>query len=156
MQAPGQQKVSYSRLVDLRPSLQAVNVQFIVLEKEPPVIVRKTEKGHVVDVPVCTALVADPTAAVHLQLWGAEEVEAFQPSDIVRLTGGLFVTDKKAIQLRSGRKGVLEKIGEFDMIFTEQPNMSTIKWVHDDVTGQFRPKDPLPTSFWQPPKPSGP
>lgn len=36
---------------------------------------------------VCVALVADSTAAVHLQLWGPE-CEAFQPSDIVRLTNG--------------------------------------------------------------------
>ena len=38
-------------------------------------------------VPVCTALAADATASVHLQLWGPES-EFLQPGDIIKLTNG--------------------------------------------------------------------
>ncbi|CAI5487358.1 unnamed protein product [Closterium sp. Naga37s-1] len=88
--------------------------------------VRVSEAGAV----VCTALVADGTAAVHMQLWGAE-VDALQPGDIVRLTSGIFSFHKSNLVLRAGKKGALEKIGEFTMLFVEAPNMSRLQWAPD-------------------------
>lgn len=79
---------------------------------------------------VSVALVADATAAVHLQLWG-NECEAFQPGDIVRLSNGVFSFHKSNLVLRAGKKGSLEKIGEFTMVFSESVNMSKLQWVSD-------------------------
>ncbi len=81
---------------------------------------------------MCVALVADASASVHLQLLG-NECEAFQPGDIVRLTGGLFSFHKLNLVLRTGKKGTLEKIGEFTMVFSETINMSKIQWVPDPM-----------------------
>ena len=81
--APGPGAPKLARLVDLRPGhAPHVNTQVILLEKAPA---RETP-GHP---PVSLALCADHTAAVGLQLWG-EEVAAFQPGDVLRLTGGMF------------------------------------------------------------------
>lgn len=85
------------------------------------------------------ALVADPTAAVHLQLWG-NECDAFLPGDIVRLSNGVFSFHKTNLVLRAGKKGTLEKTGEFTMVFSESVNMSKLQWV----------ADPLNPKVWNP------
>ncbi|CAI7893778.1 unnamed protein product [Closterium sp. NIES-54] len=115
----------YVKICELRPAPgNIVNTVFILLEKWPAA--RVSEGGAV----VCTALVADSTAAVHMQLWGAE-VDALQPGDIVRLTTGIFSFHKSNLVLRAGKKGALEKIGEFTMLFVEAPNMSRLQWAPD-------------------------
>lgn len=119
---------------DLRPSVATnINLTFIVLEKGP--LSRIGENGPLVSV----ALVADATAAVHLQLWGPE-CDAFQPGDIVRITNGVFSFHKTNLVLRAGKKGQLEKIGEFTMVFSENVNMSKLHWV----------ADPLNPKLWNP------
>ncbi|KAL2613958.1 hypothetical protein R1flu_025650 [Riccia fluitans] len=113
------------KLLELRPSANStVNTKFIILEKGQPS--RVSEGGPM----VCVALVADHSAAAHLQLWG-NECEAFQPSDIIRLTNGLFSYHKSNMVLRAGKKGSMEKIGDFSMVFVESPNMSRLQWVQD-------------------------
>nr|DAD37881.1 TPA_asm: hypothetical protein HUJ06_008523 [Nelumbo nucifera] len=76
------------------------------------------------------ALVADETAAVHFQLWGIE-CDAFQPGDIIRLTNGIFSYNRDNLGLRAGKRGKIEKVGEFTMVFVETPNMSEICWSPD-------------------------
>lgn len=100
-----------------------INVQFIVLEKG-----RITFEGQN---KTCLGLVADETASVHFQLWN-EECDAFQPGDIVRLTNGIFSYNRtNHLVLRAGKRGKVEKVGEFTMVFAESPNMSEILWVPD-------------------------
>ncbi|GBG58915.1 hypothetical protein CBR_g24266 [Chara braunii] len=121
---------------DLRPSPgNHVTTVFIVLEKPDA---RKIGGDHGAG-RICTALVADSTAAVNLQLCGSE-IDAFKPGDIVRLTDGLFSFEKTNLALRAGRKGHLEKIGEFCMVFKEQPNMSRLQWVQEPSSRQMIPK----------------
>ncbi|KAL3678920.1 hypothetical protein R1sor_021876 [Riccia sorocarpa] len=121
------------KLFDLRPSANSnVNTEFIILEKGQPA--RVSEGGPM----VCVALVADSTAAAHLQLWG-NECEAFQPSDIIRLTSGLFSYHKSNMVLRAGKKGTMEKIGGFSMVFVESPNMSRLQWVQDPNSKMLMP-----------------
>jgi len=82
--APGPGAPKLARVVDLRPGhAPQVNAQVILLEKGP---MREISSDRQ---PVSLALCADHTAAVGLQLWG-EEVAAFQPGDVLRLTGGMF------------------------------------------------------------------
>ncbi|KAH1072078.1 hypothetical protein J1N35_024406 [Gossypium stocksii] len=99
-----------------------INTQFILLEKG-----KITWDGQN---KMCLGLVADKTAAVHLQLWG-EECEAFEAGDIIRMENGIFSYNKNNLVLRAGRRGKVEKVGDFTMEFVETPNLSEIKWVPD-------------------------
>lgn len=112
-------------LKDMVPAARNnINTQFIVLEKG-----RITLEGG--QNKTCMGLVADETASVHFQLWN-EECDAFQPGDIVRLSNGIFSYHRgNNLVLRAGKRGKVEKVGEFTMTFVESPNMSEILWVPD-------------------------
>uniref|UniRef100_A0ACD5UMB2 Uncharacterized protein n=1 Tax=Avena sativa TaxID=4498 RepID=A0ACD5UMB2_AVESA len=116
------------QLKDLVPAAtNSVNATFIVLDKAA----RPAHgNAHGRD-EMCLSLVADETAAVHFLLWGAE-CDAFEPGDIVRLTSGIFSYHKgNSLVLRAGKRGRVEKVGEFTMLFVETPNMSEVQWGHD-------------------------
>ncbi|KAK1430350.1 hypothetical protein QVD17_13022 [Tagetes erecta] len=101
-----------------------INTQFIVLEKG-----RTTLEGG--QNKTCLGLVADESASVHFQFWN-EECEAFHPGDIVRLCNGIFSYNRNNhLVLRAGKRGNLDKVGEFTMLFVESPNMSEISWIPD-------------------------
>lgn len=111
-------------LIGIVPAAQNnINGQFIVVEKG-----RVTTEGQN---KTCLGLVADETAAVHFQFWG-DECEVFEASDIVRLENGIFSYGyRNNLVLRAGRRGKIEKVGEFTMAFVETPNMSEIRWIPD-------------------------
>ncbi|EEF41671.1 SOSS complex subunit B homolog [Ricinus communis] len=114
---------SMTYLKDIVPSAQTnINTQLILLDKG-----RITMEGQN---KTCLALAADETAAVHFQLWG-EECDAFEPGDIIRLANGIFSYNRNNLVLRAGKRGSIEKVGEFTMAFVETPNMSEIRWVPD-------------------------
>ncbi|CAN6469342.1 unnamed protein product [Victoria cruziana] len=114
------------RINDLVPSASTnINTEFILLDKGMPAI-EGPER-------VCLALVADETAAVHFQFWGGE-CDAFERGDIIRLTKGIFSFIKGKLLLRAGRRGKIEKIGEFTMLFVETPNISDITWSPDPIS----------------------
>ncbi|KAG0474211.1 hypothetical protein HPP92_016068 [Vanilla planifolia] len=110
-------------LKDIVPTpTNTIDARFILLDKGDVV-----QDGNAT---ISMALVADETASVHFQLWG-DEYQAFEPGDIICLTGGIFSYHKGNLVLRAGKKGKVEKVGEFEMVFVESPNMSEIKWVRD-------------------------
>ncbi|OAY45738.1 SOSS complex subunit B homolog [Manihot esculenta] len=110
-------------LKDIVPSAQTnIKTQFILLDKG-----RTATEGQN---KTCLALVADETAAVHFQLWG-DECDAFEPGDIIHLTNGIFSYNRKSLVLRAGKRGNIEKVGEFTMAYVETPNMSEIRWAPD-------------------------
>ncbi|KAM5563870.1 hypothetical protein ABKV19_018475 [Rosa sericea] len=110
-------------LKDIVPAAQNnIDTKFILLDKGS-----KTVEGHN---KTCLALVADETAAVHFQLWG-DECDAFEPGDIIQLANGIFSYNRNSLVLRAGRRGKVDKVGEFTMVFVETPNMSEIHWVPD-------------------------
>ncbi|KAF3449170.1 hypothetical protein FNV43_RR09898 [Rhamnella rubrinervis] len=111
-------------LKDIVPAAQNnISVQFIVVEKG-----RVTSEGQN---KTCLGLVADETAAVHFQFWG-DECEVFEAGDIVRLENGIFSYGyRNNLILRAGKRGKIEKVGEFTMAFVETPNMSEIRWIPD-------------------------
>jgi hypothetical protein len=132
------------KLKDLVPAAtNTVNTTFIVLDKAAPTarphhhphsqphagqVQAQARGGEEV---TCLALVADETAAAHFLLWGGE-CGAFEPGDVVRLTGGIFSYHRgNALVLRAGRRGRAEKVSEFTMLFVETPNMSEIQWGRD-------------------------
>ncbi|KAK8617433.1 hypothetical protein V6N13_080349 [Hibiscus sabdariffa] len=92
-----------------------INTQFILLEKG-----KTTWDGQN---RMCLTLVVDKTTPVHLQLWG-EECEAFEAEDIIRIENGIFSYNNNNLVLRVGKRGRIEKVGEFTMEFVETPNLS--------------------------------
>ncbi|PRQ26231.1 putative nucleic acid-binding protein [Rosa chinensis] len=110
-------------LKEIVPAAQNnIDTKFILLDKGS-----KTIEGHN---KTCLALVADETAAVHFQLWG-DECDAFEPGDIIQLANGIFSYNRNSLVLRAGKRGRVEKVGEFTMVFVETPNLSEIHWVPD-------------------------
>ncbi|KAK3127403.1 hypothetical protein QOZ80_7AG0572820 [Eleusine coracana subsp. coracana] len=129
-ETPGDRTV---KLKDLVPApTNTVNTTFIVLDKAaprpPPPHHQAREGAEAAAAATCLALVADETAAAHFLLWGGE-CGAFEPGDIVRLTGGVFSCHRgSSLVLRAGRRGRAEKVGEFTMRFVETPNVSEVRW----------------------------
>lgn len=110
-------------LKDIVPAAQNnIDTKFILVDKGS-----KTIEGHN---KTCSALVADETAAVHFQLWG-DECDAFEPGDIIQLANGIFSYNRNSLVLRAGKRGKVDKVGEFTMVFVETPNMSEIRWIPD-------------------------
>lgn len=108
---------------DISPAAQNnITTQFILLDKG-----RVATEGQS---KTCLALVADETAAVHFQFWG-EECDLFKPGDIIRLTNGIFSYNRNHLLLRAGKRGSIEKAGEFTMTYVETPNISEMQWVPD-------------------------
>jgi len=110
-------------LKDIVPAAQNnIDTSLIILEKGTTTIEGQNK--------TCLALVADKTAAVHFQLWG-DECDSFDSGDIIYLTNGIFSYQRGNLVLRAGKRGKLEKIGEFTMSYVETPNMSEIYWIPD-------------------------
>lgn len=111
-------------LKEIVPAAQNnINTRFIILDKAKA---RSPANGK-----NCMALAADETAAVHIQLWG-DECDAFEAGDIVKLTNGIFsYVRNSGLILRAGKRGKMEKMGEFTVAFVETPNISEIQWNPD-------------------------
>ncbi|XP_048424293.1 SOSS complex subunit B homolog [Pyrus x bretschneideri] len=116
-------------LKDIVPAAQNnINTRFILLDKG--IVKTTTTTSSQAQNKTCLALVADETAAVHFQLWG-NECDAFETGDIVELSNGIFSYCRNNLLLRAGKRGKIEKVGEFMMAYVETPNLSEIRWVPD-------------------------
>ncbi|XP_038605479.1 SOSS complex subunit B2 isoform X1 [Tachyglossus aculeatus] len=133
----------YLFIKDIKPGLKNLNVVFIVLEIGRVI---KTKDGH--EVRPCK--VADRTGSITISVW--DEVGGLiQTGDIIRLTRGYASMWKGCLTLYTGRAGLLHRIGEFCMVYSEVPNFSEPQ---ADPRGPFSravPGDLKPTS---PTKPS--
>ncbi|XP_027912890.1 pentatricopeptide repeat-containing protein At2g15630, mitochondrial-like isoform X3 [Vigna unguiculata] len=109
-----------------------IESKFIVLEKGSTALEGKNR--------ICLTLVADETAAVHLQLWG-DECNAFDSGDIIHLRKGIFSYQHGNLILRAGKRGKLEKSGEFVMSYVEIPNMSEIHWIPHATNSKYYIQD---------------
>jgi len=101
---------------DVRPGLKNLTCLFIVLDIGKPT---KTKDGH----EVRSCRVADKTGSINVSVWD-EWGELLQPGDIIKFSKGYASVFKGAMTLYTGRSGVMERIGEFCMVFSETPNMS--------------------------------
>ncbi|PRP79262.1 OB fold-containing protein, nucleic acid binding [Planoprotostelium fungivorum] len=110
--------LQYCKIGDLKPFQKCVNTIFIILEKGE---ITKTKDGSVMQ----KAQVADETASISITLWD-NIGDSLQPGDICRLRNGYCTPYKNYLSLYVGRAGSLTRIGEFTMLFVEQPNMSLI------------------------------
>ncbi len=71
---------------------------------------------------MCSVLV--PHASAKLQ----NDCEAFQPGDMICLTGKLFSFHKSNLVLCTGKERNNGKISEVIMVFSENINMRKIQW----------------------------
>lgn len=112
-------------LKDIVPAAQNnIDSRFIILDKARSPASAASGRS-------CIALAADETASVHIQLWG-DECDAFEAGDIVKLTNGIFsYVRNNGLILRAGKRGKMEKMGEFTVAFVETPNVSEILWIPD-------------------------
>ena len=101
---------------DLKHSMKNLTLTVIVLEVGRP---NMTKDGH----EVRTCKVADKTGSINLSVWD-EPGTHLQPGDICRLTKSYSSLWKGSLTLYVGKTGEITKVGEFCMIFAEQPNLS--------------------------------
>ncbi|KAJ0844514.1 putative nucleic acid-binding protein [Helianthus annuus] len=100
-------------LKDIAPSARNnINARFIILEK---------------------GTITSEGGGQNKDMFGIE-CDAFKPGDIVHLSNGIFSYSRSnRLVLRAGKRGKVEKVGEFTMAFVESPNMSEIVWVPDST-----------------------
>ncbi|XP_038605480.1 SOSS complex subunit B2 isoform X2 [Tachyglossus aculeatus] len=121
----------YLFIKDIKPGLKNLNVVFIVLEIGRVI---KTKDGH--EVRPCK--VADRTGSITISVW--DEVGGLiQTGDIIRLTRGYASMWKGCLTLYTGRAGLLHRIGEFCMVYSEVPNFSEPQ---ADPRGPFSARGP--------------
>lgn len=126
-------------LKDITPAASNnIDTRFILLDKSKITAVGQNK--------TCLALVADETAAVHFQFWG-QECDAFQPGDIIHLANGIFSYQRSNLVLRAGKRGKIEKAGEFTLPYVETPNMSEISWGPDPTNPKKYVQGPLISKF---------
>ena len=126
------------RAVDLRPTAsRRVSMQLVVLE--------------------CTqanlALVADATGSLYLS--GEGIAASLQPGEIIQVNNAVFnfpenSTSSKPM-LTLAKDSQMLRLGEFNMVFSETPNLSTIEWIRKTANAPAMPAQSLP-STWRPPK----
>ena len=128
-----------TKIIDMKPFMNDVNCTFIVLERLPQTATQGSTTQY---------LVADESACIHLHIWekeygGNPSTQPSQdnqkkkedtvpiilnPGDICRILNGHCTIWKSSLGLYIGRKGTIERLGEFCMIFNEQKNISTVEF----------------------------
>ncbi len=83
---------------------------------------------------VRTVKVADKTGAINLSLWD-EPGKLVQSGDIVRMTRGYLNVWKGCLTLYVGKGGDFHKMGDFCLIFSEQPFLSEYSAEYAAMTG---------------------
>ncbi|XP_042873228.1 SOSS complex subunit B1-A-like isoform X1 [Penaeus japonicus] len=108
--------MQYTLIRELKPGMKNLKLLFIVLEIGRPNV---TKENH----EVRSCKVADKTGCINISVWD-EPGQLLQPGDIVNLSKGYVSVFKNCLTLYVGKGGDLQKVSEFCMQFSEQPNMS--------------------------------
>ncbi|XP_069938712.1 SOSS complex subunit B1 isoform X3 [Cherax quadricarinatus] len=108
--------IQYTLIKELKPGMKNLKLVFIVLEIGRPNLTKESHE-------VRSVKVADRSGCINISLWG-EPGQLLQPGDIVNLTKGYVSVFKNCLTLYVGKGGDLQKVNEFCMQFSEQPNMS--------------------------------
>ncbi|EGD83443.1 hypothetical protein PTSG_04050 [Salpingoeca rosetta] len=102
---------------DARPGAKGLDCTFIVVEKDS---VSSTKEGE----QVIVWRVADPTGSILLSTFG-EAGAAVKEADILRLKNGYCTRYRDQAVVYIGR-GTLERVGEFTMMYSLEPDMSKL------------------------------
>ncbi|XP_059473586.1 SOSS complex subunit B1 [Neocloeon triangulifer] len=105
-----------THIKDVRPGMKNLNIEFIMLEIGHPTLTKDNRE-------VRSCKVADQTASINISIWDTPG-QLLVPGDIVRVSKAYTTIWRNCLTLYSGKNGEVQKIGEFCMVFSEQPNMS--------------------------------
>lgn len=108
-------KIVFVPIKDVTHKMKKLHAKFIVLE---PLNTVATPEGT-----AKLFLVADETASMHLCCWDRYS-NLIHSGDILQLTNGYCSLYKGSPTIYVGAKGKVEKVGEYMMVFSEQPNKS--------------------------------
>lgn len=108
--------VQFTLIRELKPGMKNLRLVFIVLEIGRPNV---TKENH----EVRSVKVADRSGCINISLWD-EPGQLLQPGDICSLNKGYVSVWKNCLTLYVAKGGELQKVSEFCMQFSEQPNMS--------------------------------
>ena len=103
---------------DLEPNQKNLNLQAIVLDVAKPT---QTKDGH----EVRSVRIADKSGSINLSVWN-DYGAVLREGDILRLNGCFTQIWKNSLQVKIGTKGQIIKVGDFLMVFNENPDMSVI------------------------------
>ncbi len=92
---------------------------------------------------VRTVRVADKTGSVNLSLWD-EPGKLVQSGDIIRMTKGYTNVWKGCLTLYVGKGGEFHKVGDFCLIFSEEPFLSAYNAEYAALSGD---RGNVPKSF---------
>ena len=101
---------------DLEPNQKSLNLHAIVLDVAKPT---QTKDGH----EVRSVRIADKTGSINLSVWN-EYGAVLREGDILRMNGCFTQIWKNLLQVKIGPKGQITKVGDFLMVFNENPDMS--------------------------------
>lgn len=107
-----------TRIGELRPGMHGLRCEFIVVERLPS---RPTNDGTTIH----SFLVADATGSIVFNIWGVPGA-GIEPADIMVLHDGYAAFFREQLTLYMGKRGRLERVGRFAMLFAETPNMSHV------------------------------
>ena len=113
-----QGKGAVTRIGELRPGAHGLRCEFVVVERLPS---RPTNDGTTIH----SFLVADATGCIVFNIWGVQGA-AIEPADIFVLHDGYAAFFREQLTLYMGKRGRLERVGRFTMLFSEAPNMSLL------------------------------
>ena len=116
-------KLVWTRVRDLKPFQKSVNVKFIVLKAGPRT---PCKTGGT----LTHFEVADASGCVNMSVWDCPE-NAVRPGDIYELGNGYTSMFKSSLTLYLTMRGVLTKVGEFEMLFTDTFRASATVWMQD-------------------------
>lgn len=114
---------------NLRPFMKNLSLQCIVIQSGDDI--KFTKDGH----EIYSFVVADNTGAIELLLWD-EIGRCINVGDILRFSLAYVTLYKDMLRLYVSKFGTVKKVSEFNMIFSETPNMSMIKWTPDPKNPQ--------------------
>jgi ssDNA-binding replication factor A large subunit len=114
---------------NLHPFMKNLTIQCIVIRTIESK--RTTKDKH----EIFDLLVSDTSGSIELVLWN-EDGKYIRPGDILLITSGYVTLFKNILKLYVSKFGTVKRIGEFTMLFQEEPNLSKLRWESNDQDPQ--------------------
>ncbi|RDD41024.1 SOSS complex subunit B2 [Trichoplax sp. H2] len=106
----------YISIRDIKHGMKNIVLICIVLDVGKPT---KTKEGH----EVRTCRVADKSGSINISVWD-EWGQLIQGGDIIKICRGYTAYWKGFLTIYTGRGGYIERMGDFCMVYSENPNIS--------------------------------
>ncbi|CAI2351985.1 unnamed protein product [Caenorhabditis sp. 36 PRJEB53466] len=105
-------------LSQLQPNMNGLNTTVIVLD---PGQYRRTQNGSII-----TMRVADATGSISASIMNPEFTETFKGGDILKFRSAYTSIFQGGLTLNVGKNGDCKKAGEFMMVFSDTPDITSL------------------------------